>query len=206
MSHNEKVQKRIDAYLMELRRCLGELPEGEVGDILREIRGHILERAEASGELTEERLVGILKALGRPEDIAPLYKADSLMARARSSLSPTTVLRAALRWAMLSIEGFFIFLVGLIGYALALAFLAAGIGKMIAPHSVGAWVYPGGFSLGTNNNPEAREVLGYWLIPVGLTLDAALTVGTTRLLRWALRFAKVRRPPLDASRPASLGI
>ncbi|HEY7111583.1 MAG TPA: hypothetical protein VIA45_01505 [Thermoanaerobaculia bacterium] len=60
---------------------------------------------------------------------------------------------------------------------------------MLAPHAVGAWVYPGGFSLGTNSNPATREVLGYWLIPIGLTLDAALTIGTTRLLRWALRFA-----------------
>ncbi|HEY7111582.1 MAG TPA: hypothetical protein VIA45_01500 [Thermoanaerobaculia bacterium] len=31
MSHDERVQEKIDAYLMELRRRLGELPEGEVG-------------------------------------------------------------------------------------------------------------------------------------------------------------------------------
>ena len=61
--------------------------------ILQEIRGHILERAEATGELTEDRLVGILKALGRPEDIAPLYQAEALMARARSSFSPTPASR-----------------------------------------------------------------------------------------------------------------
>ena len=51
---SEKLQRRIDAYLEELRRCLGELPPQEVNEILQEIRGHIFERAEASGELTED--------------------------------------------------------------------------------------------------------------------------------------------------------
>ena len=85
MSSTDRLQPKIDAYLTQLRRSLSELPPDEVSEILREIRGHILERAEASGELTEERLVAILKALGRPEQIAPLYQADALVARARTA-------------------------------------------------------------------------------------------------------------------------
>src|SRR6202011_5721851 len=50
MSSSERLQRKIDAYLAELRRSLGELPAEDVQEILREIRGHILERAEASGE------------------------------------------------------------------------------------------------------------------------------------------------------------
>ncbi len=193
-AHTEKLQRRVDAYLMELRRCLGELPAEEVNDILREIRGHILERAEASGELSEERLVAILKALGRPEEIAPLYQAESLLARARTSLSPAVVLKGMLRWAMLSARGFVLFLVGIVGYSLAVGWMIGGIGKLVAPHDVGAWLSSDGFSIGTNSNPAARDVLGYWLIPVGLTLGTLLFVGTTRLLRWTLRFARIRKP------------
>ena len=88
MNQSENLQRRIDSYLAELRRCLGELPPEEVHEILQEIRGHILERAEASGELTEDRLVGILKALGRPEEIAPLYHVDSVVARAGAASRP----------------------------------------------------------------------------------------------------------------------
>jgi uncharacterized membrane protein len=194
MSHSETLQRKIDGYLMELRRCLGELAQAEVADILQEIRGHILERAEASGQLTEERLVAILKSLGRPEDIAPLYQADSLMARARTSLSPTVVLRGALRWAMISARGFVLFLVGILGYGIALGLLGGGIGKIIAPHSIGAWLSPVGFHIGTTSNPEARDVLGWWLVPVGLSLGTLLLVATTRLLRWTLRFAQIHLP------------
>jgi len=199
MSQSDRLQQRIDSYLMELRRCLGELPPDEVRDILQEIRGHILERAEASGELTEEKLVGILGNLGRPEDIAPLYQADSLLARARTSLSPSLILRGMLRWAMLSVKGFVLFMVGLLGYSLAVGLLASAVGKMIAPHQVGAWVSPRSFSIGTNSNPAAREVLGWWLVPLGLGVGTVMLVATTRLLRWFLRFARIRRPTGDSA-------
>ena len=48
MSSNEmSARARIDAYLVRLRSALGRIPPEEADDILREIRGHIVERAEA---------------------------------------------------------------------------------------------------------------------------------------------------------------
>jgi uncharacterized membrane protein len=194
MTHPDRLQTRIDAYLMQLRRSLGELPPDEVADILQEIRGHILERAESAGELTDERLVGILRALGRPEDIAPLYQAEALMARARTSFSPMLLLRGALRWAMLSVKGFAIFVFALVGYGIALGFLAGGFGKMIFPHQVGAWVSPGSFSIGTTTSDVARDVLGWWLVPVGLIVGTIALILTTWVVRWSLGFARLRIP------------
>jgi uncharacterized membrane protein len=192
MNHSPRLQQKIDSYLMQLRRSLGELPPEEVSEILQEIRGHILERAESSGELTEERLVAILKALGKPEEIAPLYQAESAVAMARSSLSPTVVLRGAMRWAMVSVRGFLLFVLGLIGYGIAFGWIVGAIGKIIAPDKFGAWLGPGTFAIGTNENPANHEVLGWWLIPVGLTLGTVFLVGTTRVLRWTLKFSRIR--------------
>jgi len=195
MSHPEKVQQKIDAYLMQLRRSLGELPPDEVSEILKEIRGHILERAEASGELTEERLVAILKALGSPDQIAPLYQADALVARARSSLSPRVVMRGIHRWSSLSAWGFVLFVLGVAGYATGAALALGGLLKIFAPSQIGAWVGPHAvFDIGVNNDPAARDVLGWWLVPVGLVGGPALIMATTRVLRWTLRFARIRRP------------
>jgi uncharacterized membrane protein len=195
MSHAEKVQQKIDAYLMQLRRSLGELPPDEVDEILREIRGHILERAEASGELTEERLVAILKALGNPEEIAPLYQADACVARARSSLSPRVVMRGIHRWSTVSFWGFVLFVLGVVGYATGSALALAGLLKIFTPDQMGAWVGPHRiFDIGVNHDPAARDVLGWWLVPVGVIGGAALFLATTRALRWTLRFARIRRP------------
>lgn len=199
MNYDADQQTRIDSYLMSLRRCLGELPPEEVNEILREIRGHILERAEAGGELTNEKLVSILRALGRPEDIAPLYHADAMVARARTSFSPVLILKTVMRWAMMSVAGFGTFLLGLIGYALALGFLTAAIMKPIFPDSVGLWAVNGVVLGVLSSPPEGPELLGWWIIPVGLVLGASLLVGTTHFLRWALRFAGRRVDFVGAS-------
>ena len=202
MTHTDKLQRRIDSYLAELRRCLGELPPEEVHDILQEIRGHILERAEASGELTEERLVGILNALGRPEEIAPLYQVDSVVAKARVSQSPRLVMRGIHRWSVVSAWGLALFVLGIAGYATGFSLMLSALAKIIAPHEVGAWLSPSGFNIGANANPAAHEVLGWWLVPLGLAVGALVVVGTTRLLRWTLRFARIRRPPGRATSAA----
>jgi uncharacterized membrane protein len=195
MSPAERLQQKIDAYLMQLRKSLGELPPEEVSEILKEIRGHILERAEASGELTEERLVAILKALGSPEQIAPLYQADAVVARARGSLSPRVVMRGIHRWSTLSIWGFAFFVLGVIGYATGAALALAGVLKIFSPDRIGAWVGPHQvFDIGVNSEPGARDVLGWWLVPLGLIGGPALFIATTRVLRWTLRFARIRRP------------
>jgi len=200
--HSDPLQRRIDSYLAELRRCLGELPPEEVHDILQEIRGHILERAEASGELTEERLVAILNALGRPEEIAPLYQVDSVVAKARASQSPRVVMRGIHRWSVVSGWGFLLFVLGIAGYATGFSLMLSALAKIVAPQDVGAWVSPGGLSIGANSNPAAHDVLGWWLVPIGLAVGALVVVGTTRLLRWTLRFARIRRPPGRATAAA----
>lgn len=201
MITSQTMQARIDAYLMNLRRTLGELPPEEVNEILREIRGHILERAEAAGDLSDERLVAILKALGRPEDIGPLYQAESLIARARSSFSPSLILRTTLRWAMVSVFGCVAFLAGMFGYLTAAALFVIAVLKPIFPDRVGAWLGPHGFSMGMMGIDEGAgsvEVLGWWIIPVSLIGGVAFLVGTSRFLRWLLRFA-VRRPFVAAT-------
>jgi uncharacterized membrane protein len=186
---NTDLQTRIDTYLMRLRRSLGELPPEEVSEILREIRSHILERAEASGELTNEKLVQILRELGQPEDIGPLYQADALVTRARASFSPSLIFRTTVRWAMVSFLGFVVFLAGLLGYGSSLAFFFCAVAKPFQPDRVGLWLHHTGFTFGTTNLPQAQELLGWWIIPVSLVLGALFLLLTTRFLRWMLRFA-----------------
>jgi len=190
---NIELQARIDTYLMKLRRSLGELPPEDVNDILREIRGHILERAENGGQLTNEKLVQILRDLGEPEEIGPLYQREASVARARSSLSPSLILRATMRWGMNSILGFAVFVAGLFGYGLAGGLIVSAFLKPFDPEHVGAWLTGSGFTIGTLSHPTHPDLLGWWIIPVGLVVGATLLVATTRFLRWTLRFAIRRR-------------
>ena len=102
MKLDPRTESRIESYLANLRRYLRELPPEEATDILLEIRSHIIDRAEAAGDLSDERVVQILQALGRPEEIGPLYESEAMINRARVSFSPCLILRTTLRWGMRS--------------------------------------------------------------------------------------------------------
>jgi hypothetical protein len=129
-----------------------------------------------------------------------MYQVDAVVAKARSSFSPRVVLRGIHRWSMISIWGFALFILGVVGYAIGAALILAGVGKIIAPHQFGARVEPNNFfDIGVNNDPAARDVLGWWLVPVGLAGGTLLFLLTTRLLCWTLRFARIRRPTNHAA-------
>lgn len=190
------LQERIEAYLDRLRLALGALPPEEIAEIVREIRGHIVERAESTDLLNEAALKGILSALGNPEDIASLYQSRAMVARARASTSPFLILMTTIRWAGMSLAGFVACLFGLIGYVLGIGFLVSPILKMLNPDRVGLWVGPqywnlslGALSAAEQGRAHAHEVLGWWLVPFGLIAGPLILIVTTLLLRWGLRFA-----------------
>jgi len=94
---NDPAQK-IELYLRQVRSGLCNLPEPQVADILQELRSHILERAQSGGALSDTVTDATLQALGRPLEVASLYVAENVMARAESSRSPWMVLRGVFFW------------------------------------------------------------------------------------------------------------
>ncbi|HEV2702741.1 MAG TPA: DUF1700 domain-containing protein, partial [Steroidobacteraceae bacterium] len=136
------LQERIDVYLQRLRQALGALPPQEIAEIVREIRGHIIERAESTASLNEEALRRILTALGSPEDIASLYQTRAMVARARASTSPLLILKAAIRSAGLSLMGLATFLFGVFGYVMGIGVFVTAVLKVLYPDRVGLWIGP----------------------------------------------------------------
>ncbi len=190
------LQARIEAYLNRLRHALGALSSEEIEEIVREIRGHIVERAESTDLLNEDALNCILSALGNPEDIASLYQSRAMVARARASTSPLLILTTTVRWAGMSLAGLMACLFGVFGYVMGVGFLVTAILKMLHPDRVGLWVGPhmwdlsmGALTTAELDQAHAHELLGWWLIPFGLIVGPLILVITTLLLRWALRFA-----------------
>src|SRR5262249_13574747 len=89
-----EAQHDIDRYLARLRRSLRGIAKDDAGEILEEIRSHLLDRAAASGPVTADSVARAIAALGSPEDIAVAYLMDDLSSRARVSRSPWLILRS----------------------------------------------------------------------------------------------------------------
>jgi len=183
--------QKIELYLRQVRFGLRDLPEPQVADILQELRSHILESAQTGGALSDTATDAALQALGRPQEVASLYVAENFMARAESSRTPWMVLRGVFFWAMLSLKGFVVLTLCLIGYMFGAAFFIAALAKPFNPQAVGLWMTsPDSYSLmlGMTDSPRhGRELLGWFLIPVGCSLGGGTILLTTHFGLWCIR-------------------
>jgi hypothetical protein len=199
----DETQQKIDGYIARLRKCLRGIDEQELREILEELRGHILDKSAVSGEKPVAVAVDrTLTSLGTPEQLAGEYLTDNLLARAEASRSPLRILQILFRWASLSVVGFFVFLGSVVGYFLGAALILCALLKPVHPQTAGLWRIPAGaegsaFSLRLGFGsapPGATDVLGWWIIPIGLVVGCALVMLTTRFgLGCARRFRTSRK-------------
>ena len=80
----------------------------------------------------------------------------------------------------------------LVGYGLAACFLMLGASKPFIPSQVGVWKIPDPsdpltFSIGRLSAPGAQELVGWWIIPISLSLTLL-----TGYVSWRLGSAGIR--------------
>jgi hypothetical protein len=188
-------QQRVEAYLGRLRQRLRGMNDEDAREIVEELRSHITDKAAASGQVTAAGVDAALAGLGSPEDLASQYLTYDLLARAEVSRSPVRILESLFRWASLSVAGFFVLLASIVGYFLGVVFIVVAASKPFHWQTAGVWVLPIGaddfnisIRLGFGSAPlEGREVLGWWIIPIGLAAGCALVMLTTRFAIWCAR-------------------
>jgi hypothetical protein len=195
MAIESDAQRLIDAYLKSLRTKLRGLNRDDINEIVEELRSHIQDKAASSGALTVAGVNEALAALGSAEELAREYATDALLARAEVSRSPLRVLDSLFRWASLSAAGFLVLVSTVVGYFLGGAFMWCAVLKLVHPRTAGLWLIPlsdGGFAIslrmGFGSPPiDGRELLGWWILPLGLIGGCALVVLTTRFALWSAR-------------------
>lgn len=176
---NDAGMAHLDTYLEQVRRHLQTLPNLEIAEIIAELRSHVLDKLE--GVTTPQSVEAAIADLGSPRDVARLNLTERVAAEVDGDRSPLTVLRGVVRLAGLSLYGAFTGLVCFIGYAVAASFLITAAVKPFWGDHAGLWRVPDpddtyAFSLGVNSSPHGQELLGWWIIPIG--------VGMSILLGW----------------------
>jgi hypothetical protein len=104
------------------------------------------------------------------------------------------ILKSLFRWASLSVAGFCVLLGSLTGYFLGIVFMLCALLKPFHPHTAGLWFIPDGagdseisIGLGFGSIPAGREVLGWWIVPLGLVVGSGPVILTTRFAIWCAR-------------------
>ena len=188
-------QQRIEAYLGTLRQRLRGMNDEDAREIVEELRSHIRDKAAASGQMTAAGVDAALAGLGSPEDLASQFMTDDLLARAEVSRSPVRILESLFRWASLSVAGFLVLLAAIMGYFFGVVFILVAALKPFHSQTAGLWVLPNGAGdheisvrLGFGSAPvSGRELLGWWIVPLGLGVGCALVMLTTRFAIWCAR-------------------
>jgi uncharacterized membrane protein len=183
-------EMQIDSYLTALRLHLGPLTIAEREEIVREITAHIRDSAEEPGASFES----VLARLGPADKLAAQYRDGLLIRQASRSFSPFVLLRGALRLATKGLAGVFVFSCAVFGYSFGVGFILVAFTKMVFPAQAGAWVQDGrlieagAFIHGVPT--QAHEVLGIWIIPLGLALGSLTLLLTSYLIRASLRVSQ----------------
>jgi hypothetical protein len=187
--------QKMEDYLARLRAQLGCFNDQQVAEILAELRSHILDKLDIAGDARPSQVDAILAALGTPEELAGQYITDNVLARAEVSRSPLRILASLFRWASLSVAGFFVLLGSVLGYFFGAVFILVAILKLFHPHTAGLWLLHDrtgdsefSFRMGFSSAPpDGRDLLGWWILPLGLLAGCALVTLTTRFARWCAR-------------------
>jgi hypothetical protein len=201
-------REKIESYLGKLRACLRDVASEEVNDIIGELRSHILEKSTVHGELGARDVEAALEGLGKPEDLASEYMTDAALARAEVSRSPIRILASLFRWASLSVAGFFVLISSLLGYFVGAAVILCAVLKPIHPQSAGLWSFHDSsgdlelsLRLGFGSAPTpGHDVLGWWIVPVGLVAGFGLVMLTTRFAIWSVRLYRESRRHTEQNR------
>ena len=195
MTTSGDAQRKIDAYLGRLQQTLRGMNGDDVREIVEELRSHITDKVAAGGEVTVAGVDAAIARLGTPEELASQYTTDDLLLRAEVSRSPLRILESLFRWASLSLAGFFVLMGTLLGYLLGATLALSALLKTIHPRTAGLWIIPSGpddyelsLRMGFGAVPVGgRELLGWWIVPVGLFVGCGLVVLTTRFALWCVR-------------------
>jgi uncharacterized membrane protein len=200
MSVENVTQKRIEQYLDAVQAFLRGVKEQDVQEFVKELRSHIQEKTSTLGETKDGGLETVLMALGDPKELANEYKANALITKVKASESPVRILEALFRWAGFSVTGLFVLVGAIAGYFFGgVLLLCAGL-KLFHPQTVGLWALHDGtgdlvlsFRLGSTSAPAgAHELLGWWILPIGLLVAFGLVVSTSHLALWcAKRFRRL---------------
>ena len=195
---NAKSPEQLETYLRTVRENLRRLPESEASEVVQELRSHVLDRV--AGDFTEASLAHALASLGDPREVARANMTRRVATQATLSGSPVIVAKKIIELARLSFGGFVTLSVSLIGYAFAGCWLLTAIAKPFAPDRFGLWSVADpsddlSFSLGRRTaGLVEHDILGWWIIPIGLALALISAYLTFQFHQQAIRQMAHRKP------------
>ena len=175
-------------YFDRLERMIKALDSTQKEELKLEIQDHLMESYQGEqGDSEAERLLNALEKIGEPEEYLKPMLADKHLEKASQSMNPLSIIKGLYFCLFGGMKRFFVACFFFVGYILAIASALVAILKPFIPNYVGFFIEPKGaipFYFGLiRPSAEAKDVLGFWVIPIGIALFAFLYHWLTKSLR-----------------------
>ncbi len=185
---SDKVAARIwNQYFRRVNRFSKTLDKDQQEELQLEIQDHLYESfKQETGESEAVRLLNAIDKIGDPEEYIKPMVADRLLSSASRTLNPKTILKGLYYYLFGSIKRFFVSLSFSIGYLMVITFGIMAILKPFFPNNVGVFLDKDGIPnigiIGDSSRLQT-DVLGYWIIPIGIFVSLLLYLGLTKKLK-----------------------
>lgn len=171
----------IHNYFKSLTKYLARLEKTDAEEVIREIESHIydaMELQEQEGEQSGAQ--SILDGFGEPRDLANRYVEHVL-----KGTPPPSGFRA-IQSVKKGVTKSLYYSMGFFGFGIAFGLIILGLAKLFMPDMVGVWSAAEGNSvtitLSEHTYENSKELLGYWFIPIAITLGLGVARLTKRVL------------------------
>ena len=183
----DKLSLRIwNRFFNQVTKILRQVPKDPRDELVLELKGHVLESFQHDDAESEpDRLMNALDKLGDPETFLRPLVAEKLLAAGTKTFKPSVLLYGLYYSMFASVRKLALGIFFAAGYLLLLIFFSATIAKLFIP-DFGLYIHDtGGFTLGMlgeGSRLASQEVLGIWLVPLGIVLKAVLYIILTKLM------------------------
>ena len=177
------------AWLTALDAALAPMGPDDRREIVRELTGHLLERA------AQNTLTSTLQSLGTADMFAKSYLDENDLSVAVTKASPRLLLTSLFAVGVRRTDAFLTGMVGLFLYLIAAGFAVVAALKPLLPQQVGMWKDGNGYSFGAifGKIHTSPEMLGMWIIPISGLAAALAYFAATELMRQSGRLILSRR-------------
>jgi len=171
----------IHNYSKSLTKYLARLEKTDAEEVIREIESHIYDAMELQEqEGSQSSAQSILDGFGEPRDLANRYVEHIL-----KGTPPPKGFRA-IQSVKKGMTKSLYYSMGLFGFGIGFGLIIVGLAKLFMPDMVGLWYAAEGnsviFGIYDSAYQNSEELLGYWFIPIAITLGLGVARLTKRVL------------------------
>lgn len=177
-------QKIWDQYFRRVRWFSKSINFKLQEELKLEIQDHLYESfTRETGESEAERLLNAIDRIGDPEEYIKPMIAEKLLVNASKTFNPKTIVKGLYYYIWGGVKKFFITILFGVGYIISFISGFLVVLKLFFPNTSGLLIHKnGGFALGIIDDIKdiKTDVLGYWIIPIGIILSVGIYLVLTR--------------------------